>query len=397
MQILNNDTDVVLNRQQVMYLHAKGKVEKALKENLSRHPTTAESTIKFLRSIEGSKFYCLYHRVDSRLHSETTKGRPKTNIPPQQKEVTNMGYYFEYEDSDGKIIVDHVEFASNFQRDLEQFTNVHRESLRIVDTQKMLIACAWVLPHEIKKFALFPECLFADVTAGTNKERRPFFHLCGKDNHNEVFTILRAWLPSECAWVFHWINNKVLVSFYPQMLLNKIRIYITDGDPEEISQTDSFIQTNARNCIRVRCGWHITYKNLVDNKHCPPFKDSTNGKNIQKLFLGWLYRGLISGGAENKLEFDMSLSLLRRWIQSEQIVDIIGVPVSQFWLDWIEQHLLPHKQYIAFYVRFRIHHFDECSNSANESMNRSLKYSCIKVDGNTRLDDSTMKISSNAL
>ena len=93
----------------------------------------------------------------------------------------------------------------------------------------------------------------------------------------------------------------------------------------------------------------------------------------------------------------MSLSLLRRWIQSDKIANVIGMSVSQFWLDWIEQHLLPYKQYIAFYVRFRIRHFDECSNSANESMNRSLKHSCIKVDGNTRLDDSTMKISSNAL
>ena len=260
MQILNNDTDDVLNRQQVMYLHAKGKVEKALKENLSRHPTTAESTIQFLKSVEGAKFYCLYHRVDSRLHLDTTKGRPKTKETKEIEEVTNMGYYFEYKDSDGKIIVDHVEFSSNFKKDLEQFASVHRESLRIDDSQKMLIACAWVLPHEIKQCGLYPECLFADVTAGTNKEQRPFFHLCGKDNCNKVFTILRAWLPSECAWVFHWINHKVLVSFYPNTLLKKIRIYITDGDPQEMSQTDSFIRTYAPNCIRIQCGWHITYK-----------------------------------------------------------------------------------------------------------------------------------------
>ena len=237
LQILNDDANAVHDRHQIMYLHAKARIQRLCEEDMISNPSVADTTVHFLKSIEGAKLYTLYHQVTSDLHSDTQKGRPRMNNPTQPSNDHNSGYFFEYEDSNGQIVVDHVVFNDRFQIDLENFGSSHRNALRIGISQKMLIACAWVLPHEIHKFTLFPECLFGDVTAGTNKERRPFFHLCGKDSNNKSFTVLRAWLPSECSWVFHWLNHKVLVSFYSPDLLHKIRIYVTDGDPQSMSQT----------------------------------------------------------------------------------------------------------------------------------------------------------------
>ena len=397
MHILNNDAERVYDRNQIMYLHAKAKIQRQLEEDMATNPSVADTTVNFLKSIEGGKMYCLYHQVQSDLHSDTQKGRPKNKSTSHPAKDLNLGYFFEYEDSSGEIVVDHVVFSDNFQTDLDTFGRTHRDSLRIGNTQKMLIACAWVLPHEIYKFSLFPECLFGDVTAGTNKERRPFFHLCGKDNNNKAFTVLRAWLPSECTWVFHWLNHKVLVSFYSSPILNKIRIYVTDGDPQSMSQTDSFIQSYARNCMRVRCAWHIIYKNLLDDKRFPKYKDKDASLVIQRDFLQWLYFGLVAGGAETKDEFNGSMNLLVNWVKSDSVANVVGKNVSQFWLDWMEQHIIPQQQYIAFYNRINIRHFDECSNSVNEGCNFTIKHSSIKVNANSSLDDSTIKITEQSI
>ena len=149
LQILNDDANAVHDRHQIMYLHAKAKIQRLCEEDMINNPSVADTTVHFLKSIEGAKLYSLYHQVTSDLHSDTQKGCPRMNYPTQPSNDHNSGYFFEYEDSNGQIVVDHVVFNDRFQIDLENFGSSHRNALRIGNSQKMLIACAWVLPHEI--------------------------------------------------------------------------------------------------------------------------------------------------------------------------------------------------------------------------------------------------------
>ena len=62
-------------------------------------------------------------------------------------------------------------------------------------------------------------------------------------------------------------------------VLAKVRILITDEDPQDFSQVDNAIESMIPNAKRVQCGWHIVHKGfdkyidtavlqvwLVDNK-----------------------------------------------------------------------------------------------------------------------------------
>ena len=117
-----------MNRSQVMYLHTKAKIQDLCRQQMLNNPSSADSTIQFLKSIDGAKLYCLYHQVDSDLHSDKQRGRTKCNNLTEVANDYNLGYFFQYENSDGKIIVDHVEFTEELQHDLDHFGSIHRNS-----------------------------------------------------------------------------------------------------------------------------------------------------------------------------------------------------------------------------------------------------------------------------
>jgi hypothetical protein len=66
----------------------------------------------------------------------------------------------------------------------------------------MLLFVAWGSDEYLRYITVFPEVLSIDTTYGTNREKRPLLVFAGTDNNSKNFTALRAFLPSECEWVF---------------------------------------------------------------------------------------------------------------------------------------------------------------------------------------------------
>jgi hypothetical protein len=57
-----------------------------------------------------------------------------------------------------------------------------------------------------------------------------------------MFTILRAFVPNERAWVFRWIFQTVMPALLGKNLLLRVQAVITDGDSQEISQLDDALR-----------------------------------------------------------------------------------------------------------------------------------------------------------
>ena len=53
-----------------------------------------------------------------------------------------------------------------------------------------------------------------------------------------MFTVLRAFLPSEQAWAFQWLFNTVFPQLLGKKTLSDVKLMVTDRDAQETSQLD---------------------------------------------------------------------------------------------------------------------------------------------------------------
>jgi hypothetical protein len=121
---------------------------------------------------------------------------------------------------------------------MHQYINQHAQGIQ--DTQDVFLGVALVLLAEKCLFNLFPYVVHMDgVVEDTNNEKRTLFTATGCDsNGNMVFTILHAFLPNQCAWVFRWLFQSVFPRMFGVNLLNRIVMVVADGDSQETSQLD---------------------------------------------------------------------------------------------------------------------------------------------------------------
>jgi hypothetical protein len=139
---------------------------------------------------------------------------------------------------------------------LDAFVAGHRKSRKIPDNQDMFIAVAWMNASERSLFRKFPYVVKIDITFATNTRGFPLLTITGKTSDNQVFTIVRCWVPNEQGWVFRWL----LLHALPTLLgkdIYRINVIISDGDSQEIAQINNLIDVVMTTARRLRCGWHL--------------------------------------------------------------------------------------------------------------------------------------------
>ncbi len=178
--------------------------------------------------------------------------------------------------------------------DMQLFVRTHRHSLLVDDKQDLMIGCAWTTPPEKRLFKMFGEVLHIDCTADTNYEDRPFLTITGRDSNGKMFTVIRAFLPNECAWVFRWwLFQTVMPSLLGREFIGRVKVIVTDGDSQETSQLDIAIALHFQNVCRVRCGWHVVDRGWI--RCCP---------------------GVRSVSRENQAAFKASIIQIKAWLYS---------------------------------------------------------------------------------
>jgi hypothetical protein len=76
--------------------------------------------------------------------------------------------------------------------------------LYLPESNCILLYAAWITNKELQNTILFPELLAVDTTADTNIEDRMLMIVTGLENMRRDFPSIRAFLPSECQWVFRF-------------------------------------------------------------------------------------------------------------------------------------------------------------------------------------------------
>jgi MULE transposase domain len=184
-----------------------------------------------------------------------------------------------------------VLLPSKENEELHQFASEHRSGLAITNDQKLFIAAAWVSKQELRQFLLNPEVLHIDATADTNKEKYPLITITGRDMASTMFTVMRAFVPNERAWVFRWLFSVAMPQLLGPQAIKRIKLIITDGDSQETSQLDVALKEHFSGAVRGRCGWHIidrgwtTKGPKVTHATCSP----SEFRSYAALFKAWLY------------------------------------------------------------------------------------------------------------
>ena len=82
---------------------------------------------------------------------------------------------------------------------MDAFVAKHRASREVAEEDDMFIAVVWMTAGERSLFRKFPYVLKLDVTFGVNSQAIPFLTMTGKTSDNDIFTILRCFIPNEQA------------------------------------------------------------------------------------------------------------------------------------------------------------------------------------------------------
>lgn len=282
--------------------------------------------------------------------------------------------------------------------DMQSFARHHRESLVVDDKQNLMMGCAWTTPPEQRLFRMFSDVLHIDCTADTNIESRPFLSVTGRDSNGRMFSVIRAFLPNERAWVFRWIFQTVMPALLGKEYIARVKVIITDGDACETSQLDIAILKNFPSVCRVRCGWHIVDRGW--KKHCPGVRSVSLPNQpafalICNQIKAWIYSWM-TPRCETEEEYKISKSLLCAYLRHSDFLCVASEAVANQILTFIREHVEPHEAFYCFHKRRHVRHFDTYTNSAHEGTNNGVKSSAAPILPQHSLDRSASILNQNA-
>jgi hypothetical protein len=96
-----------------------------------------------------------------------------------------------------------------------------------------------------------------EQTFGTNSEGRPLAVTASFDAFLKTFTPIRAFLPSECQWVFQWLWTTAIPALLGKENISRIQLMLTDGDPKIYTPFNSVREELYPSAIHGLCIFHL--------------------------------------------------------------------------------------------------------------------------------------------
>lgn len=95
-----------------------------------------------------------------------------------------------------------------------------------------------------------------DVTFSTNNEGRPLGITAAFDSEMKSFTPIRAFLPSECRWVFRWMWSKAIPTLLGRDNISRVQLVLSDGDANIYIPFDELKAKFYPNAVHGLCMYH---------------------------------------------------------------------------------------------------------------------------------------------
>ncbi|KAG7360933.1 MULE transposase domain containing protein [Nitzschia inconspicua] len=257
-----------------------------------------------------------------------------------------------------------------FAGDLYKYASERRRALLASYEQQVLISLVWAMPVGRRCIQAFPELLFSDATHKTNQENRPLITFGVKDTEGRVQVVIRAWAPNERAWMFRWLFQTAVPAIIGKTTCEQIRLVITDGDSQELTQLDDAISSVFTKCVCRRCGWHIIHQGW--KRHVGSLGRSQEAKEISQRIRSWVYFFMKS--IETLDEYQASKALLLSYVNSEEVVKVIGNNNTDHIVTFLHSNVFVHEQHFARCFYLDVRGFDAYSNTCLEGTNYGVKY-----------------------
>jgi len=250
--------------------------------------------------------------------------------------------------------------------------SVH-EKLTVGDN--IMIVSAWCREDERLLFEKYPEVFMFDVTFGTNNEKRPLGIGAAFDGDMNTFTPLRVFMPSQCRWVFNWIFGRAMPMLFGADVLDRINLFLTDGDRTMYGAFDSVQPQLYRHARHALCMFHLVVQGVNSLK--PKLKgwDTTNVRNLLETFKQFLFSWMRVGEVESEQEYLESKRCLERWLMwlkenhaSEAVRHNIVIL-----MDFLTKRVLPHKDRWLACLRQDHLTLHQRTTSALEGVNQTIK------------------------
>jgi len=242
------------------------------------------------------------------------------------------------------LVPDHLhdDVIANLDPALEEVQNRKQSSI-----ERILLASFWTFSFERRDFFLFPELMVADCTAQTNDEGRPMFIISGRDAEGKLFVALRAFLPSECRWVFQYIWSFVVPKLFGDAI-KRNQVLLTDGDAniyEPFCQLRESLYPNSNHYL---CFYHLVAKQLSIITADPQHRTTT--QEVKKKFYHILLKWMTTEEYLTQEEFVPAQKKCEEWLES-LLVHPETQGIAQALKDFLIKSIYPRLEKILFMFR----------------------------------------------
>jgi hypothetical protein len=188
-----------------------------------------------------------------------------------------------------------------------------KSAMKLDDSDAMLLFVAWGSDEYLRYITMFPKVLSINTTYGTNREMRPLLVFAGTNNNRKNFTALRAFLPSECEWVFHYAFEVAIPSLIGEATVERINQINTGGDRKTYNPLTNCILDKSSlwfGCIHVLCNYH-----MIDKLFSTKVKITDINRMLVEYCKQWVKTWCFE--LETKEEYDYSYNEFRKFMDSD--------------------------------------------------------------------------------
>ena len=169
------------------------------------HGKAADRLIALFQSLSNTSYVYVKHNMKSGfVHYQ----KPRSN----KKEMT-------------------VVLAETILQKYIEDVKAQRNSLRLKDSNDMLVAFAWCHDDEMRKANKFPEYIACDTTFGVNKQQRALLVFALTDGyHNKASTCFRCFMPSKQKAAYVWPIAYAFPYLVGSTVTKRVRCFATDNE-----------------------------------------------------------------------------------------------------------------------------------------------------------------------
>ena len=215
--------------------------------------------------------------------------------------------------------IDHTD-----ESDFSEIQDSAEETRSTVNCDHKIFLCvAWSTLDEMKLFKKFPNVIFCDVTGDTNNSKNYLLSFCGRTPEGKTFVFLRVWIHNQRQGTFRWVFKVALKTFIKEDFYNKVQIVLVDGDRQQREELWNAVRDYLSKAKISTCMFHAVNQNWHQNglsKNCIQNIDKTKYEDVMTNIFNWLYSFARHKKCETEDEFEVSKSLLYKYINSNLVL-----------------------------------------------------------------------------